>query len=194
MTEWVCYTNYVIGITRNLSRPSGEDRAKESLELRQRGRGRGTKYRPPSWDLLNLASMEEGLTEAKMSPQNQQLTAPPRDSDVWQTPLYQQYWKNKDKCPGALLFFRLGDFYELFGQDALEAAPLLGVQLTARNKDKDNPVPMCGVPAHAVDAYADKLLAVGRKVALCEQIEEASPQKKISRAGYHSHIDSWLEC
>lgn len=119
------------------------------------------------------------VAREEITPQDQQIKVPARDCDVWETPLYKQYWNNKDKCPGALLFFRLGDFYELFGQDAVDAAPVMGVQLTARNKDKVNAVPMCGVPAHAVDAYAEKILASGRKVALCEQIEEASPQKKL---------------
>ncbi len=95
---------------------------------------------------------------------------PPRDAAVWKTPLYEQYWALKDSAPEALLFFRLGDFYELFGDDALIAAPLLELQLTSRNKNGDDPVPMCGVPAHAVDSYAERILGAGHKIALAEQM------------------------
>jgi DNA mismatch repair protein MutS len=100
------------------------------------------------------------------------LTSPPRESAVWKTPLYEQFWRLKDQAPGCLLFFRLGDFYELFGQDAVVAAPLMEVQLTSRDKSSAEPIPMCGVPAHAVDNYAEKLLSQGHKVALAEQISE----------------------
>ena len=87
--------------------------------------------------------------------------------------MFEQYWLVRDTLPEhTLLFYRMGDFYELFGKDAVVAAPILEVQLTARNKDAELPVPMCGVPAHAMDSYAEKLLAAGRKVALCEQLSE----------------------
>lgn len=87
------------------------------------------------------------------------------------TPMMEQYQRLKAECPGALLFFRLGDFYELFGQDATEAARLLDITLTARNK-KTNPVPMCGVPHHAAENYIAKLTRAGRKVAICEQVSD----------------------
>jgi DNA mismatch repair protein MutS len=106
---------------------------------------------------------------------------PPRDAAVWKTPLFEQYWGLKDSAPETLLFFRLGDFYELFGDDALIAAPCLELQLTSRNKNQDDPVPMCGVPAHAIDSYAEKLLAAGHKIALAEQVAddpEQSPEGK----------------
>ena len=100
--------------------------------------------------------------------------------------MFDQYWKIRDKVPSTtLLFYRMGDFYELFGADAVQAAPVLEVQLTARNKDAEIPVPMCGVPAHAVDSYAEKLLSRGFKVALCEQIsdpaETAGKAKLVER-------------
>jgi DNA mismatch repair protein MutS len=104
-------------------------------------------------------------------------SVPPRDSEQWKTPLYQQYWRLKDQAPAALLFFRLGDFYELFGEDAVQAAPLLEVQLTARDRKAENPIPMCGVPAHAWASYAEKLLSRGLKIALGEQLSDPSEAK-----------------
>ncbi len=101
-------------------------------------------------------------------------TVPSRDHKGWKTPLFEQYWRIRDEVPGCLLFFRMGDFYELFGEDAIVAAPVLEVQLTARNKNDESPIPMCGVPAHAVDSYAEKLLGAGLKVALCEQLQDPS--------------------
>ena len=103
---------------------------------------------------------------------------PDRAADQWNTPLYQQYWKLKDEVPGCILFFRLGDFFELFGEDAHTAAPLMEVQITSRDKSRDA-IPMCGVPAHAWENYADKLLVRGFKVALVEQVEaEPHSEKK----------------
>jgi len=102
---------------------------------------------------------------------NSGLSSPPRDSEVWNTTLYKQFWSQKDRAPDALLFFRLGDFYELFGEDAIVAAPVMEVQLTSRDKKSDVPVPMCGVPVHAWTGYVEKLLSRGYKVALCEQLE-----------------------
>jgi len=98
--------------------------------------------------------------------------SPPREAQAWKTPLYDQFWRLKDEAPQAVLFFRLGDFYELFGDDALVAAPLLEVQLTARNKNHPEPIPMCGVPAHALDNYIEKMLAQGLKIAIADQVEE----------------------
>ena len=107
--------------------------------------------------------------------------SPPRESPVWKTALYEQYWRLKDSAPGCVLFFRLGDFYELFGEDAVTSAPLLEVQLTSRDKNSDCPVPMCGVPAHAIDSYAEKLLARGKHIALAEQLSEPGKAKIVER-------------
>jgi DNA mismatch repair protein MutS len=109
--------------------------------------------------------------------------APPREASAWKTPLYEQFWGLKDQVPDALLFFRLGDFYELFGDDALKAAPLLEVQLTARNKNHPEPIPMCGVPVHALDSYAERLLSKGFKIAIADQeeIDESSSRKLVER-------------
>jgi DNA mismatch repair protein MutS len=90
-----------------------------------------------------------------------------------ETPLMRQYAGIKAQYPDALLFFRMGDFYELFGPDAESAAPLLDITLTSRDKGKPDAVPMCGVPVHAAEGYVRKLAALGHKVAICEQVEDA---------------------
>ena len=87
----------------------------------------------------------------------------------------------KKSYPDAILFFRLGDFYEMFFDDARTAAPILEVVLTSRNKNKEDAVPLCGVPHHAWENYAAKLLRKGFKVAICEQIEDPALAKGIVR-------------
>jgi len=88
------------------------------------------------------------------------------------TPMLEQYLRAKEQHRDALLFFRLGDFYELFFEDAERAAPLLDIALTTRSKHDEVPIPMCGVPYHAAQPYIAKLLAAGLKVAICEQMED----------------------
>lgn len=90
------------------------------------------------------------------------------------TPMMRQYQEIKAECPEAILFFRLGDFYEMFGADALEASKILEITLTSRNKRDENPLPMCGVPYHAVENYLAKLTKAGKKVAICEQVSDPS--------------------
>ncbi|HYL69326.1 MAG TPA: hypothetical protein VEX69_09170, partial [Candidatus Limnocylindria bacterium] len=97
------------------------------------------------------------------------------------TPLMQQYHAVKKQHPGALLLFRLGDFYELFYDDAVVASRILQITLTARNKEKGQAVPMCGVPYHAAENYIARLIRAGHKVAICEQMEEPGPGKKLVR-------------
>ena len=97
------------------------------------------------------------------------------------TPLMQQYLAVKKHHPGALLLFRLGDFYELFYDDAILASRLLQITLTSRNKEKGQAVPMCGVPYHAAENYIARLIRAGHKVAICEQMEEPGPGKKLVR-------------
>lgn len=97
------------------------------------------------------------------------------------TPLMQQYHAAKKEHPAALLLFRLGDFYELFFEDAVLAARILQITLTSRNKEKGDPVPMCGVPYHAAESYIARLIRAGHKVAICEQMEEPGPGKKLVR-------------
>ena len=97
------------------------------------------------------------------------------------TPLMQQYLAVKKRHPEALVLFRLGDFYELFYDDAVVASKLLQITLTARNKEKGQAVPMCGVPYHAAENYVARLIRAGHKVAICEQMEEPGPGKKLVR-------------
>jgi DNA mismatch repair protein MutS len=97
------------------------------------------------------------------------------------TPLMQQYNAVKGRYPHALLLFRLGDFYELFYEDAMIASRELKITLTSRNREKGQPIPMCGVPYHAVDGYIARLIRAGFKVAICEQMEQPGPGKKLVR-------------
>src|SRR5262245_33291413 len=91
------------------------------------------------------------------------------------TPMLRQYHAVKQEVPDALLLFRLGDFYELFFEDAVTASRELEITLTARHKEREQPVPMCGVPYHAAEGYIARLLRKGYKVAICDQME--APQK-----------------
>jgi DNA mismatch repair protein MutS len=93
----------------------------------------------------------------------------------------QQYHAIKSRYPHALLLFRLGDFYELFYEDALLASRELQITLTSRNREKGQPIPMCGVPYHAADGYIARLIRAGFKVAICDQMEQPGPGKKIVR-------------
>ncbi|HLZ90129.1 MAG TPA: DNA mismatch repair protein MutS [Candidatus Acidoferrum sp.] len=97
------------------------------------------------------------------------------------TPLMQQYHAIKSRYPHALLLFRLGDFYELFYEDAMLASRELQITLTSRNREKGQPIPMCGVPYHAADGYVAKLIRAGFKIAICDQMEQPGPGKKIVR-------------
>ena len=99
------------------------------------------------------------------------------------TPVMAQYLEIKAGHPGSLLFYRMGDFYELFFQDAEIAARDLGITLTKRGKHQGEDIPMCGVPVHAADAYLQKLIRLGRRVAVCEQLEDpAEARKRGSKA------------
>src|SRR5437868_14699763 len=93
------------------------------------------------------------------------------------TPMMQQYREAKARHPGVLLFFRNGDFYELFEEDAELGARLLGITLTKRDKE----IPMAGVPHHALDRYLARLLQAGHRVAICEQLEDASQARGLIR-------------
>src|SRR5262245_17767413 len=95
------------------------------------------------------------------------------------TPVMQQHAAAKRAHPDAIVFFRLGDFYEMFGDDALLGAKILDLTLTSRNKGKPDEVPMCGVPHHAAHGYVARLLDRGYKVALCEQLADPSKVKGI---------------
>src|ERR1700758_1674246 len=97
------------------------------------------------------------------------------------TPLMQQYNAVKGRYPHALLLFRLGDFYELFYEDAMIASRELRITLTSRNREKGTPLPMCRVPYPAADSYTARLIRAGFKVAICEQMEQPGPGKKLVR-------------
>ncbi|WP_283589228.1 DNA mismatch repair protein MutS, partial [Staphylococcus nepalensis] len=94
-----------------------------------------------------------------------------------QTPMMQQYLKIKSQYQDCLLFFRLGDFYEMFYEDAKEASRVLEITLTKRDAKKENPIPMCGVPYHSADGYIETLINNGYKVAICEQMEDPRQTK-----------------
>lgn len=95
------------------------------------------------------------------------------------TPLMKQYWDIKSLHQDKILLFRMGDFYELFYDDAVKASPLLGITLTQRNKKSEDQTPMCGFPHHAVAGPINKLLAAGFKVAICDQVEDPATAKGI---------------
>lgn len=97
------------------------------------------------------------------------------------TPLMRQYREIKRGYPDAILFFRVGDFYEMFYEDAISASKLLSITLTSRDKSSADPVPLCGVPYHAAQGYIAKLLKAGRIVALCEQVEDPKLAKGLVR-------------
>jgi DNA mismatch repair protein MutS len=97
------------------------------------------------------------------------------------TPMMRQYLEIKEQCPDAILFFRLGDFYEMFFDDAVDATAILHITLTSRGNLKGKKIPMCGVPHHAADNYIARLIRAGRKVAICEQVEEPSAGSKVVR-------------
>jgi DNA mismatch repair protein MutS len=102
-------------------------------------------------------------------------------SESTQTPMIRQYRELKAQHPGTLLFFRLGDFYELFFDDAIVGARELQITLTARHKERGDPIPMCGVPHHSAANYIAKLVRKGYRVAVCEQTEDPSKTKKLVR-------------
>ena len=91
--------------------------------------------------------------------------------------MMQHYFSVKEKYPDCLIFYRLGDFYEMFFDDAVKASAILDLTLTGRDCGLEKRAPMCGVPYHAVDSYITKLVTSGLKVAICEQLEDASEAK-----------------
>jgi DNA mismatch repair protein MutS len=121
---------------------------------------------------------EDGTAEISFRPcEIFRLTFPPMAAETQLTPMMTQYRRIKSELPkDALLLFRLGDFYEMFFEDAQTGAQLLNLALTARNG-----VPMCGLPHHASNAYIGRLLKAGRKVAICDQLEDARPGKLVKR-------------
>jgi len=101
---------------------------------------------------------------------------------VTETPVLRQYREAKERFPDSILLFRMGDFYEIFNQDAVEAAPIMGVTLTSRPLGKGGRHPMCGVPYHAWQSYVGKLLRAGRRVVICDQVEAPTGKGLVKRA------------
>jgi DNA mismatch repair protein MutS len=97
------------------------------------------------------------------------------------TPMVQQYLSIKQQYPDAILFYRMGDFYEMFFEDAEIASPILDIALTSRNKNDEAPIPMCGVPHHAAQGYIARLIERGFKVAICEQVEDPAKARGLVR-------------
>src|SRR5437016_12883019 len=111
-----------------------------------------------------------------MPPMNARMP-PPETPLSAHTPMMQQYLRVKAEHPDKLVFYRLGDFYELFYGDAERAAPLLDITLTSRGASAGAPIPMAGVPFHAVEQYLAKLIRLGESVAICEQIGDPATSK-----------------
>src|ERR671934_87007 len=105
-------------------------------------------------------------------------SASPGDAAPRATPVMEQYIEIKAANPDCLLFYRMGDFYELFFEDAEIAARALGIVLTKRGKHLGRDIPMCGVPVHRADEYLNRLIALGHRVAVCEQLEDPAEAKK----------------
>lgn len=101
---------------------------------------------------------------------------------ITRTPLMEQYEEMKSKHPDAILLFRVGDFYEIFGEDAATASDVLGITLTRRANGKNDYIPLAGFPHHALDTYLPKLVRAGHRVAICEQREEPKAQKRSTKA------------
>ena len=99
-----------------------------------------------------------------------------------ETPLMKQYYRIKDENPGAVLLFRMGDFYETFGEDARNVAPILGITLTKRANGKASDVALAGFPHHALDTYLPKLIRAGLRVAICEQVEDPKKTQETGQA------------
>lgn len=97
------------------------------------------------------------------------------------TPMMRQYAALKQQHPDCILFFRMGDFYEMFYEDAEVAARVLDITLTARHKGRAHPVPMAGVPHHAAKGYLAKLVEAGHRVAICEQVEDPAKAEGLVR-------------
>ncbi|MCA1968951.1 MAG: DNA mismatch repair protein MutS [Rhizobium sp.] len=118
---------------------------------------------------INSVPTNEVLNVAELASEESRASA---------TPMMEQYIEIKANNPGSLLFYRMGDFYELFFEDAVDASRALGITLTRRGQHLGQDIPMCGVPVHAADDYLQKLISLGFRVAVCEQVEDPAEAKK----------------
>jgi DNA mismatch repair protein MutS len=122
------------------------------------------------------------LKQMTLMPEQTTRSYPPHDDIASHTPMMQQYLNMKREYPHALVFYRMGDFYELFFQDAHRAAKLLGITLTHRGKSGGEPIPMAGVPYHAAEGYLARLVKAGETVAICEQVGEGESASSRGKA------------
>ena len=117
----------------------------------------------------------------KMNPPLPSSSPAKRDGEATHTPMMAQYMAVKNAHPDCLLFYRMGDFYEMFFNDAVVASKILDLTLTKRGKTEGTDIPMCGVPFHAAESYIARLIRAGQKVAICDQIE--TPEQAKQRGG-----------
>ena len=122
---------------------------------------------------------------AKKNITQQPTEAAPQDKEkrYVETPLMKQYYEIKAVHPDAILLFRVGDFYETFGEDAIKASSILGITLTRRANGAASYVELAGFPYHALDTYMPKLVRAGARVAICEQLEDPKTTKKLVKRG-----------
>jgi hypothetical protein len=133
-------------------------------------------YQPRTCGQSRLTGLVWAPTQASVSDAMNAQT--PKTSSTGASPVMAQFFEAKARQPDALVFFRMGDFYELFFEDAAKASAALGITLTARGQHGGAPIPMCGVPVHAAEAYLAKLIRAGFKVAVCEQMENPAEARK----------------
>jgi DNA mismatch repair protein MutS len=139
--------------------------------LKNQPRFRGSKNKIQD---INRCSRENQIPHAKRSAGNNLPMSPPKS-----TPMIKQYLTIKEQYPDTILFYRMGDFYEMFFEDAEKASRILEITLTSRNKKEETPIPMCGVPHKAARGYIARLIDQGYKVAICDQIEDPSSAKGL---------------
>lgn len=130
--------------------------------------------------VAKLKAEAEAINNAKVA-ENKPESAP-KVKGTKVTPLMRQYQEMKKKHPDAILLFRVGDFYEIFGEDAVTASDVLGITLTHRANGKNNNIELAGFPHHALDTYLPKLVRAGHRVAICEQLEEPKVRKRTKKA------------
>ena len=130
-----------------------------------------------SGQLCYIFASRMGASLPAITAINQRMTAPERSSLDTHTPMMRQYLGIKAEHPHTLLFYRMGDFYELFFDDAEKASRLLGITLTQRGTSNGNPIKMAGVPYHSAEQYLAKLVKLGESVAICEQIGDPATSK-----------------
>ncbi len=134
--------------------------------------------KPPTPDPVTPTPTPTPKQEAKV-----EVPRAEKKSSLTNTPLMQQYQEMKKKHPDAVLLFRVGDFYEIFGKDAVTASEILGITLTRRANGRDNYIELAGFPHHALDTYLPKLVRAGKRVAICEQLEDPklkkTPKQKV---------------